>query len=144
MKTKITMLLAAALLLLTADSYGQKAKVAEPVLKHFNSTYPNAVVKEWDVEDDGSYEVEFRLDGVKWEAYYDAAGNWQKTERDVRRAEVPKAVWDALSKSEFAAWKIDDIEEHQTPKHKSVYEIEVKKGAQKNYVYILPSGEVVQ
>lgn len=131
----------AAFLFGAAPSYGQQ-NIPAGVLKHFNSAYPAAQVKDWDKERDGTYEAEFTLNGVEWEAYYDANGNWTRTERDVRRSDVPQAVWNALAKSSYAGWKVDDIEEHQTPRQKSVFEIEVKKGGQKAYLYFLPNGKM--
>jgi hypothetical protein len=123
---------------------GQEKNIPSSVLSHFKSTYPNASVRDWDRERDGSFEAEFTLNGKEWEAYYSSSGTWVRTERDVTRQEVPQAVWDGLSKSNYATWKTDDMEEHQTPQHKSVYEIEVKKDGQKAYVYILPEGKMVQ
>lgn len=144
MKKIIASLLMGSISLLALESYGQAQNIPASVSNHFKTTYPGAQEKDWDTERDGTYEVEFMLNGQEWEATYAANGAWLKTERDVTRAEVPQAVLDALSKSEYSAWKTDDMEEHQTPQHKSVYEIEVKKGFQKSYLYFLPNGKMVQ
>src|SRR5690606_9033620 len=117
--------------------------IPDAVVSHFRTSYPAAQKTDWDKESNG-YEVEFRLNGIKWEAYYDLNGNWLKTERDVKRREVPNAVWTSLAKSPYAGWKVDDIEEHQTPDYKTVYEIEVKGKGRKAYVYILPDGKIVR
>lgn len=130
--------------LMALVAYGQEKDIPTSVLNHFKSTYANAQVKDWDKERDGSFEVEFILDGKEWEAYYAADGGWLKTERDVTRSDVPQVVWDELSKSNYAAWKVDDLEEHQTSQHKSVYEVEVKNGGQKAYLYFLPNGTMVK
>jgi hypothetical protein len=125
-------------------AYGQKQNIPQKVLNHFKAKYPSAQVHDWDKERDGSYEVEFTLNGKEWEAYYTADGSWTRTERDASRNEVPKAVWDGLAKTQYAQWKVDDIEEHQTPQHASVYEIEVKNSGQKASVYLLPDGKLAQ
>jgi len=128
---------------LGTTAFAQSNQVPDNVMNHFKTTYPNAQSPDWDKERDGTFEVEFSLDGKDWEAYYDASGNWVRTERDLKRDEVPQAIWDGLSKSEFADWKADDVEEHQTPQHKSVYEVEVKKNGRKTYVYMTPDGKMV-
>ncbi len=142
MKKSITFLVSCMMSLFTLVSYGQK-NIPETVLNHFKTNYPNARVMDWDKERNG-YEVEFTLNGKKWEGYYDTGGKWMRAERDVSRNEVPKAVWAALAKSEYAAWRTDDIEEHQTLAHKSVYEMEVKNAGKKAYLYILPDGTFVK
>jgi hypothetical protein len=124
--------------------FGQNKNIPDAVSNHFKSTYPNAQDTDWDRENDSTYSVEFKSDGKKWEAYYAADNSWIRTERDVSKNDVPQAVWDALSKSEYAAWKIDDIEEHQTPQHPSVYEVEVEKDGQEVYLNFLPDGTMVK
>lgn len=144
MKKIITSFWIAALCFIGWAAYGQQPNIPQSVSDHFKTKYPSAQVHDWDKERDGSYEVEFTLDGKEWEAYYTADGSWTRTERDALRNEVPKAVWDRLAKTQYSNWKVDDIEEHQTPQQASVYEIEVKNSGQKAYVYILPDGKLVQ
>lgn len=140
MKKFLTAITIAGFSFLSTTAFAQNNQVPDNVMNHFKATYPNAQSIDWDKERDGTFEAEFTLDGKEWEAYYDASGNWTRTERDVKRDEVPQAVWDGLSKSEYAAWKTDDVEEHQTPQHKTVYEIEVKKDGRRMFVYLLPDG----
>lgn len=122
----------------------QQTNVPEKIQNHFKATYPAAQAEDWDHERDGSYEVEFTVDGIEWEAYYAINNEWLRTERDVKRSEVPQAVLDGLAKSEYAAWKVDDIEEHQNSKYKSFYEIELKNNGSKVYVSILPDGTLIK
>ncbi len=135
--------LAAGLLLGSTSVQAQGPEIPANVVSHFQAKYPGAENPDYDKEKDG-YEVEFHLSGIKWEAFYDTRGNWVKTERDVRRADVPDAVWTALSTSSYGRWKVDDIEEHQTPQHEKLYEIEVKTKGQKKYLYFLPDGQMVR
>ncbi len=137
------LVLATGLLFTTGAAHAQGSDIPATVVNHFKAKYPAAEKTDYDKESTG-YEVEFYLDGVKWEAYYDTRGNWVKTERDVTRADVPDAVWTALSSSSYGSWKVDDIEEHQTPRHERVYEIEVKGKAKKAYLYFLPDGKMVK
>lgn len=132
------------LFLFNALAFGQKSAFPQEIINHFTSTYPNAQVKDWDKESNGTYNVEFRNAGKKYEAYYAADNSWVRTERDISRREVPQAVWNTLSKSEYASWKVDDIEEHQTPQYKSLYEIEVERGESDVYLKFLPDGTLLK
>jgi hypothetical protein len=126
------------------SGFGQKKNIPDAVSNHFKTTYPNAQAMDWDAEKDGTYNVDFKNDGKKWEAYYAADNSWIRTERDVSKNEVPQAVWDALSQSEYSTWKRDDIKELQTPLHPSVYEIEVEKDGQEVHLNFLPDGTMVK
>src|SRR5690606_12232695 len=118
------------------DSVPQMAK------DHFTSMYPTATDVEWDVEND-EIEVEFQLNGVKWEGMYDMTGNWKKTKRELKKEEVPQAVMDGLKASEFGTWEADDPHEYQTPTHKSLYGFEVENGSDKRKVFLTPEGKIV-
>lgn len=118
------------------DSVPQIAK------DHFNTTYPGATNVEWDIEND-EIEVEFVLNGVKWEGNYDKTGNWKKTKRELKKEEVPQAVMDGLKASEYGTWEADDPHEYQTPTHKSLYGFEVENGSDKRMIFLTPEGQVV-
>lgn len=128
----------------STQAFGQEKNIPSAVTDHFQSKYPNAQVHDWDHERDGSYEVEFIYNGQEWEAYYASDGTWLRTERDVRKADVPRPVMDGVKRSSYSDWKMDDVEEHQTPQYASVYEVELKKNGQKTYIYVLPDGQIVK
>ena len=121
---------------ITQDAVPQNAK------DHFASMYPGATNAKWDIEKD-EIEVEFELNGVKWEGIYDASGNWKKTKRELKKEEVPQVVMDGLKASEFGSWEADDPHEYQTPTHKSLYGFEVKNGSDKRKIFLTPEGQVV-
>lgn len=110
---------------------------------HFEKNYAGAQVKEWETKKDGSFEVEYYHHGKKYETYYDKDGNWMKTARDVKKSEVPQAVWSAIKASRFANYKVDDVELHQTPMHNAIYEVEVKNKEEKRKIYVLTDGTVM-
>lgn len=118
------------------DSIPQIAKT------HFDSTYPGATNVEWDIEND-NIEVEFELNGVKWEGNYDKSGNWMKTKRELKKEEVPQAVMDGLKTTEFGSWEADDPHEYHTPTHKSLYGFAVKNGGEKRKIFLTPEGTLV-
>ncbi len=124
---------------LTAQNVPASAKA------HFEKNYSGAHVKEWEAIHDGGFEVEYHYQGKKYETYYDKNGNWVRTERELKKSEVPQSVWNALKNSSFASYKIDDddVELHQTPKHAEIYEVEVKNKNEKRKLYVLTDGTVM-
>jgi uncharacterized membrane protein YkoI len=132
-------------LLLTASTAAQKSAVPQAVTDRFKALYPNETVKEWELERGGTlWEAEFMRDGRAHEACFKPDGTWLWTERDARRDEVPQAVWDALARTEYAGWKVDDIEVHSTPEHKAVYQLELEqKGSKDALLHFLPDGALI-
>jgi hypothetical protein len=144
MKKIKTLVLICSLSMAALVSFGQQKNIPDSVLNNFKTMYPNAQNADWDTEKDGSYNVEFTDNGKKMEAYYDTKNSWIRTERDVKRAEVPEAIWNALSKSQYADWKVDDMEEHRIPENKIVYEIEVEQNGKEVHLNYLPDGTILE
>lgn len=120
-------------------------KVPKPVRDSFKAKYPSIYVYEWEwKKKEKIYEAEFIIKGNKYEAEFSESGEWLKTERDLHKDEVPQLVWESLSKTPHASWKIDGQEEHSTPEHEQLYEIEVKAGNRKQKLYFTPDGRLVQ
>ena len=127
--------------------YGQdneKSKIFEKVKDSFNRLYPEAVVKEWELEKNNVYEVEFINGNHKYEADFKEDGTWLYTERDIDMNEVPVSVLNIFKTSEWSAWKIDEIEEIGTPENEKLYELKLKKENEKSYLYYLPDGTLLE
>lgn len=121
------------------------SEVPEKVKKSFDARYPDTYVYEWEWKrKQGLYEAEFIHKGKKYEAFFTPSGKWVRTERDMKKDEVPRIIYDRLQNSEYAGWEIDDVEEHSTPEYDLVYKIELEKGKQEIYLYLLPDGKMVQ
>lgn len=124
-----------------------ESELPQALVNSYKKVHPDAHAYQWKwKEKENRYKTKFVQNGSKYKAYFAKDGSWIRTERDIKKTEVPEAVWEAFSKTEYVRWKIDDIEEHSTPQHKLVYEIEVKlkEGRQKrkSYLYYLPNGEL--
>lgn len=148
------------LTILSLNSFGQnlsESELPQGVVKNFKAKYPDVYVYEWKWKKKKLvFEAEYIMKGSKYETQYTADGQWVKTERDIKKEELPQAVWKTFSETEYVRWKIDDIEEHSTPKYDLIYEIEVKlkeksyyegykvKKKQKAYLYFLPNGKLVE
>ncbi len=130
------------------SAFAQELKeneVPKIVVENFKKKYPDVYVYEWEWKKKKMvYEAEFIMKGKRYEAHYTKDGQWIKTEREVQKSEIPQAVWDNFNKTQFANWKIDDQEEHSTPKYELVYEIKVKNNKSKVFLYFLPDGKQVE
>lgn len=129
-----------------ANSFSQLSanNVPEEVKKSFAKKYPNMYVYEWEFKKKtGEYEAEFIQNGLKYEALYTPVGKWVKTARELKKEDLPQVVWEAIAKSDYAGWKVDDIEEVSSPGHSLFYEIEMKLQKQKVYLYFLADGTAI-
>lgn len=128
--------------LIYTDVFCQDLKASEVpgvVKDSLKAKYPDVYVYEWEKKKK-MYEAEFIIKGIKYEALFTKEGIWVSTTRDIKQKDVPQEVWNSLSKTEYTAWKIDDIEEHNTPKYERLYEIELKLNKQKVVLYFTPDG----
>ena len=148
MKTIAYLLLALFLFEGSLNAYSQDLKESEvptAVTATFKKLHPDTYVHEWEYSrKNQQYEAEFILKGTRYEAYFTRDGQWLRTERDIMKADLPQEVLAGLAKTEYAAWKIDDVEEHQSPEHALFYEIEVEQGKQEVYLYFLPDGKLIR
>lgn len=127
-----------------SQSYSEEG-IPQIVSNGFKALYPDVYVYEWKwKKKKNHYKAKFYIKGIKYKTYFTPAGEWIRTERDVKRWEVPEAVWNGLAETEYANWKVDDREEHQTPEYDLIYEIEVERGKQETLLYFLPDGRLVK
>ena len=93
--------------------------------------YPGARILEQDW-DDGYLEVEIWHDNKEKNIYFNGAGEWVRSQWDVRISELPEAVTDTLSK-EYPDYRIDDAEYIQTPESEYyLIELEGRGDSEKN------------
>lgn len=93
---------------------GNGGMVSGDIAEFIASKYAGAKVLEYDY-DGGMLTVEIVHDGREKEVCFNGAGEWVRTEWDVRRNELPQAVTAALAASEYASYEMEDIEYVQTP-----------------------------
>ncbi len=108
---------------------------------YITTTYPNATILDFEREG-GITEVDILDDGVVRELYFDAAGTWLRTVTDVRPAELPEAVLQAIAASDYATWRIDDAE-NIVEGAGEYYLIELESGEREVVLMIAPSGEIL-
>ena len=78
--------------LLLCSCAGNKPEVPEQVLSTFAQMFPGATEMEWEMEDEGNWEVEFEVKDKEFTACFTAAGKWLETEWEVSSDEIPENV----------------------------------------------------
>jgi hypothetical protein len=97
------------------------------VKKAFAKKFPTATKVSWGVEGPKEWEAEFTLEGSRISANFSENGTWLETEREIKAANLPKAVLAAV-KSKYSDWKIAEADKTESSKHGTIYEVDLKKG----------------
>lgn len=119
-------------------------KIPPAVHQEFVKRYPNMFAYDWEYKKKSKlYRADFIDNGNEWKAYFNADGSWLKSETEIDKTKLPQAIWSSLSKGNYQNWKVDDIDLMQTPQYKAIYQLEMKNGKQKKYLYFLPNGSEV-
>lgn len=114
---------------------GPEAGVPEAVIASFNEMYPGATGVQWTskysywvADFDGSIAskaASSQSSGVN-SAWYDSMGKWYMTELNGALDLLPDAVKTAFASSEYASWRVDDIDKIIREGMPAVYVIEVE------------------
>lgn len=117
--------------------------VAPEVESAFTTRYPDAGRVEWDLED-GYYVAEFYDDRYETEAWFTPGGEWVMTETDIPYGALPQAVKTAFEGSEYAAWRVDDVDKVERRDMETLYVLEVEYGHQEADLYYSGDGVLVK
>lgn len=109
----------------------------------FDEKYPSAKDVEWETRNDYII-VDFKQDKIEKEAWFDNNGGWYMTETDIPFAQLPEAVKTAFQQSEYAAWKVDDVDMIERKDAETVYVLEVEQGNNDIDLYYSPDGILVK
>ncbi|RXJ51247.1 PepSY-like domain-containing protein [Gelidibacter gilvus] len=136
--------IAAFLLFATAAVSAQDLKTDEVpanLQSKFNTAYTNVTDVEWEKKGD-HYKVEFEINKMDHDVWYDAEGNVIKSEIEISASELPSAISSAV-KARYADYKIDTVEVSEEG-GKKTYEVEIEKGWTKERKLILDaSGKIL-
>ncbi len=124
-----------------ADTVGNGQMLDPKIADFITGKYPGSRINEYGY-DDGLLEVEIYHDSRKKDVYFNGSDAWVKTEWDVRDAELPAAVTDAIAASEWATYRIDDIEYVQTSAAE-YYRIELESGDSEKELCMDAQGRIV-
>ncbi len=138
-------IIAVSLLLLNSSVYAQAPIVNVPQVArdHFAQRYSKAAKQKWK-QDSKQIKAEFELKGEKYASIYTPNGEWVRTERNIPKSALPAAVTSALQAGKYASWKIDDVEEHNTPQQSKLYKVKVKTETKKAELFFAPDGKLVR
>lgn len=117
--------------------------IPEALKSAFAEKYPDIRNEQWVTR--GSYFVaDFLLKNEEAEAWFTPEGIWQMTETDLKFAALPDPVRAAFEKSEFALWKVDDIDCLERAGMETVYVLEVEQGEKEMDLYYTAGGVLIK
>ncbi len=115
-----------ALSLSVGSAYSQKLKEADvpaAVKESFKKNYPTGKAEKWEKEGD-VYEAEYEMGKDEGSVTFDASGNVQETEKEIKVSELPKGVSDYVNKN-MPGKKIKEASKITTAAGVVQYEAEV-------------------
>lgn len=136
--------IAALLLFATAAVSAQDLRTNEVpanLQSTFTKSFTNVKDVEWEKKGD-VYKVEFEINRMDHDIWYDAQGNVIKSKIEISESELPSAVASAV-KTKYADYKIDSVEVLEEG-GKKTYKVEIEKGWTKERKLVLDvSGEIL-
>lgn len=132
------------------ESNPQRNGVSELVVKTFNEMYPDAKNIEWEVKNEYAIAEFYSPSGAQGDdentkAWFDnTLGDWAMTECDIASSAIPQAVLTAFGASEYADWRIDDIDMVLRNGMELVYVLEVEQGERDIDLYYSEDGVLVK
>lgn len=110
-----------------STSCAQKQAAPAAVQTAFKAKFPTVQKAKWDMEDANEWEAEFKTDGKEMSANFKADGTWLETETEIKTADLPQAVKDAIA-AQFAGYEMEEATTVETPGQPMAYEVELEKG----------------
>lgn len=115
----------------------------EVVVKAFEAKYPGATRVEWENKQ-GFKVVDFILDALEMEAWFDDKGTWYLTETDLPFASLPEAIRTAHAAGKYATWRVDDVDKLERTNTATVYVVEVEQGETEYDLYYAEDGTLIK
>ncbi|MEG2069812.1 MAG: PepSY-like domain-containing protein, partial [Bacteroidales bacterium] len=109
----------------------------------FENQYPDAKNVTWKIK--GVYTIaNFKQNNMAKSAWYENSGSWKMTESDVTFNELPEMVRTAFYASEYAAWKIEEVDQLERPGVEIVYVIELEQNNVEAELYFSADGILIR
>ncbi|UII19517.1 PepSY-like domain-containing protein [Fulvivirga ligni] len=116
--------------------------IPKEVKEAFEKKYPSHKDVEWNVDDHGFYEADFKLDGEKYRADFEKSGVWVETENSIKYDDLPDVVKDVI-KEGYDKDEITEIEHVQNAEKGEFFDVEFKRKGKNKDVMITPSGKII-
>ena len=110
---------------------------------NFAKMYPQASGVKWSTQDNHSL-VEFRVENKDTKAWFDGAGTWQLTETEIPVSLIPTAIKTVFGQSDYADWRIEDVDYIQRLSNEPFYVLEVEQGETEFDLYFLEDGTLIK
>lgn len=107
-----------------------------------SANYAGSRIIDGEKEHGGVTKVDILHNNVKKEVYFNRNNEWLFTEWDVRRADVPQSVLNAIASTDYALYIIDDVDFIQSP-NGDYYHVELERGKHKVWLSITAIGEIL-
>lgn len=121
------------------DKDDDHSPITPETQKAFSNKYPSATNVSW--ESKNAYLVaDFQNATYSSSAWFDHSGRWYMTETDLPWAQLPEAVKNTFNATEYAQWKLDDVDMLERNDAETIYIIEVEKNKQELDLYFSQSG----
>lgn len=127
----------------SCDNDSDNIQVSAELQNAFNDKYPGLTPTGWESQQ-GYYVADFRNGDYGAEAWFGADGTWQMTETDIAYQALPSAVRNAFETSDYATWRVDDVDKVERRNAETVYVIEVESGKQEADLYYSEDGILVK
>ena len=106
--------------------------VPKAVLNTLEAKFPNVSRAEWENKQE-YYVAEFWQEGMDTHVWIDSKAEWKMTELDLgtHLELLPSAVFNAFQNSQYANWRVDDIDKYERP-DRTFYLIEIETKGEKD------------
>lgn len=127
----------------TGDSEHLPATGLPQAMKEYiENHYAGATIIEYETEN-GVTEVDIYHQNKYKEVKFDRQGQWLSTEWDVLETEVPAVVMNTI-RTQYAAYRIDDIDYIERAAEDPLYIFELEKGEEEIHVRVNESGTIIR
>jgi hypothetical protein len=140
-KKLLTLLLISGFALsVSAQEKVREKDVPAAIQTSFKNDYPNAGDADWKIKD-GHYKAEFRVNGTRQIASYDASGKMLSKGIEIKENELPAPVKSAVQ-SDYAARSIDDV--YKVDKDGTICYLVKLNGSPETKIFYSADGKIIK
>jgi len=142
MKTTMTLLMSFLTIIASCQDTKEK-KVPQSVMANFQQKYPDENNPEWEIDANGNWEAQFKVNGEKYRADFLPNGLWIETENSIKKKNLPDAIKKAIH-NDYSDRKITEVERVTHHSKGLFYDVEFKQKGKNKDVEYREDGTVVK